>query len=136
MAAMQACCRQEYEIVARRTPAEAVILVENTSSNLTSPAVYRKYSLPQVRDFVAATQRHGKKAILHMCGRLKDLLPEIRETGLDGIHGLTPPPFGDTTFQEASVPEVRRFSPGDRGGPANPRDILPPAVAIPRLVVC
>ena len=101
MEAMQHCRRQEYEITARRMPALALILVENTSTTMISPSVYRTYSLPQVRDFVEAAHRHGKRAILHMCGHLKDLLPVIRETGFDGVNGLTPPSIGDTHFEEA-----------------------------------
>lgn len=100
LAAMHACRLQEYEILARRTLAEVVIPVENTSSSLISPAVYRKYSLPQLKDFVRVAHRHKKKAVLHMCGLLKNLLPVIRETGLDGINALTPPPFGDVRFEE------------------------------------
>jgi len=98
---MHACRLGEYEILARRTEAVAVIAVENTSSTMISPDVYRQYSLPQVRDFVDVMHQHGKKAILHMCGHLKALLPAIGETGLDGIHALTPPPVGDVPFEEA-----------------------------------
>ena len=48
---------REYEILARRTPAEVVIPVENTSSTAISPTLYRTYSLPQIRDYVDAL--HG-----------------------------------------------------------------------------
>ncbi|MBM4038475.1 MAG: hypothetical protein FJ290_08170, partial [Planctomycetes bacterium] len=99
--AMHACRMQEYEIVARRSPAPALMPVENTSTTLISPALYRRYSLPQLRDFCCACHRHGKKAILHMCGHLKALLPELAETGLDGMNALTPPPVGDLPFEQA-----------------------------------
>jgi len=98
---MHACRMQEYQIVARRWPAAAMIPVENTSTSLISPALYRRYSLPQIRDFVRVAHAHGRKAILHMCGLLRGLLPELAETGLDGIHALTPPPVGDVGFEEA-----------------------------------
>lgn len=93
--------RHEYEILARRTPAEAVIPVENTSSTLTSPTIYERYSLPQVHDYADILHRRGKKLVLHMCGLLKDLLPLIRRAGPDGYNGLTPPPVGDTSFEHA-----------------------------------
>jgi hypothetical protein len=99
--AMHACRRQEYGILARRTSAPAVIAVENTSSTLTSPDIYRRYSLPHLRDFVDIMHAHGIRAILHMCGHLKHLLTAIQETGLDGINGLTPPPTGDTNVEQA-----------------------------------
>ncbi len=91
---------REYEILARRTTAEVVIPVENTSSMAISPALYRDYSLPQIRDYVEVLHQHGKKAVLHMCGHLKALLPTIRETGLDGINAATPPPVGATYYED------------------------------------
>ncbi len=95
------CRKREYEFFASRTPGPAVIALENTSSTLTSPAIYRKYSLGHMQDFVNIMHRYGKKAVIHMCGLLKNLLPSIKETGLDGINGLTPPPIGDTPFELA-----------------------------------
>lgn len=91
----------EYEIVTRRTPAEVVIPVENTSSTLTSPAVYERFSLPQMSDYVNIAHRNGKKIVFHMCGCLKALLPIIRRTGLDGYNAMTPPTVGDTSFEYA-----------------------------------
>jgi len=87
--------------VARRTLAPAVMPVENTSSTLIGPAMYERLSLPQISDFIAVMHRHGKKAVLHMCGHLKALLPAIKKTELDGINGLTPPPVGSATYEEA-----------------------------------
>lgn len=98
--AMHQARLQEYEITARRTSAPLLIPVENTSSTLISPALYRRYSLPQLRDYIDICHRHGKLAILHMCGLLTHLLPVIRETGLDGVNAATPPPHGDTTIED------------------------------------
>lgn len=89
-----------YEILARRTPAPAIMAMENTSTTMISPAVYRKYSLPQIRDYVKVIHEQGKLAALHMCGLLKGLLPLIRETGLDAINALTEPPLGDIYMSE------------------------------------
>jgi hypothetical protein len=100
LAIMHAKRMREYEILARRTSADVVIPVENTSSTLISPSLYRQYSLPQIRDYVDVLHQHGKKAVLHMCGHLKALLPAIRETDLDGIHAVTPPPVGTTYHEE------------------------------------
>ncbi|MCE5238010.1 hypothetical protein LLH23_05915 [bacterium] len=99
--AMQQARLQEWEIVARCSPARALIPVENTSSTMISPALYRRYSLPQLRAVVDVCHAHGKLVIFHMCGHLRDLLPIIRETGLDGAHATTPPPHGDTTLEQA-----------------------------------
>jgi uroporphyrinogen-III decarboxylase len=101
LAAMQRSRVQEYEILARRTAAPAVIPVENTSTTLTSPRMYREWSLPQIARYAEVLHGRGKKIILHMCGRLKGLLPVLGETGLDGINGLTPPRVGDVPYEEA-----------------------------------
>ena len=100
IAAIHAKRRVEYEIVALRTPADVIIPVENTSSNLTSPAIYERYTLPHIAAYVEICHRRGKKAVLHMCGRLAALLDVIARTGLDGINALTPPPTGDVTVED------------------------------------
>lgn len=100
-AVMHRCRLQEYEIYAEKMPGNIMISVENTSSTSISPSIYQKYSVPQIRDFVNITYKYNKKAIIHMCGLLKNLLPVIKETGLDGINALTPPPVGDTSPEEA-----------------------------------
>jgi hypothetical protein len=96
----QARC-QEYEATAARVPAPGLIAVENTSTRLISPALYRQYSLPQIRDYAGICHRHGTRLVLHMCGHLRDLLPLLPETGADAINALTPPPVGDTTVEMA-----------------------------------
>jgi hypothetical protein len=82
-------------------PADVVILCENTSTHYISPEVYYKYNGPHVRDFVDAVHAAGKTAVIHMCGHVRNILDLIRETGLDGIHALTPPPTGDTPWELA-----------------------------------
>ena len=36
-----------------------------------------------------------------MCGHVRDLLQDFKQTGMDGIHALTPPPVGNTPWDEA-----------------------------------
>ena len=52
LAVMHAKRLREYDILARRTTAEVVIPVENTSSALISSRAVSAYSLPQIRDYV------------------------------------------------------------------------------------
>jgi uroporphyrinogen-III decarboxylase len=61
----------------------------------------RKYNGPHVRDFVEICHSKGKIAIIHMCGHVRNILYQIKDTGLDGIHALTPPPTGDTPWEMA-----------------------------------
>jgi len=82
-------------------PWDSVTLVENTSTYYISPGIYRRYNMPHQRDFVDAIKPSGKTAILHMCGHVRGILDLIEETGCDGIHALTPPPTGNTPWEEA-----------------------------------
>jgi hypothetical protein len=101
MEVMQARWVESLDLLCRKTPAEIIISAENTSTTLISPAIYHQYSLPHLAEFVRVVHSHQKKAVLHMCGWIKHLLGDIRETDLDGVHALTPPTIGDTPFDEA-----------------------------------
>jgi len=90
-----------YEFSAKLMPYEAFIAIENTSTTLVSPEMYRKYSMGHIRDFSDVMHKYGKKAIIHMCGLVNNLLDEFRETGMDGIHALTEPPIGNCRFERA-----------------------------------
>jgi len=89
-----------FEILAQG-PCDVIILCENTSTFYISPDVYRKYNGQHVHDFVEICHSAGKIAIIHMCGHVKNILHLIKDTGLDGIHALTPPPTGDTHWELA-----------------------------------
>jgi len=71
---------------------------ENTSASLISPAFYREHTVPHVRAYADLAHQHGKRFIAHMCGLLNALLDCFPETGMDGIHAVTPPPIGDTHY--------------------------------------
>jgi hypothetical protein len=98
--AIHACLIEAFDIIAAG-PWESANLAENTSTFYISPRVYEQYNMPHQRDFVSRVKAHGKVALLHMCGHVHALLPLIKETGCDGIHFLTPPPTGDTPWEDA-----------------------------------
>lgn len=98
---MHRCKLLEYEYVARNMPFEMIIPIENTSTAMISPEIYRKYSMQHMRDFSDIVHRYGKKSVIHMCGHIGHLLDEIKETNLDGIHALTEAPVGDCPFDKA-----------------------------------
>lgn len=82
-------------------PCDVAVLCENTSTYYISPDIYRRYNGRHVKDFCDIVHAAGKTAIIHMCGHVKNILKDIRQTGLDGVHALTPPPTGDTPFDLA-----------------------------------
>jgi hypothetical protein len=91
--------KEGYEVMAE-SPTEVQCIVENTDVNLVSPKIYEAYSLKHVKDFVDIMHAHGKRAFVHMCGKINALLPLIGRTGLDGIDSLTPSPTGDVDFKD------------------------------------
>jgi hypothetical protein len=82
-------------------PWDSVTLVENTSTYYISPDIYARYNMPHQRDFVRILKSKGKTALIHMCGHVKSILDLIKETKCDGIHTLTPPPTGNTPWEDA-----------------------------------
>ena len=97
-----------YEIVSG-APGDVVRSFEDTSTTLISPAMYRRWCLRQLQEYRDICHAHGKLFVPHMCGYLRGLLGDLRETGLDGIEAVTPPPLGDTplsTARNALGPEV------------------------------
>jgi len=86
----------EYYELAAEAPGEVVRSFEDTSTTLISPQLYRRYCLRQLQDYRDICRARGKLFVPHMCGLLKGLLSELRDTALDGIEAVTPPPLGDT----------------------------------------
>lgn len=93
----QSLMAQKYSVM-QKVPSDGFYQGENTTTAMISPPYYQKYGVPQVKQFVDAAREVGKRAIVHMCGHLYDLIPMVKETGIDGIHALTPAPIGNTSF--------------------------------------
>ena len=70
-----------------------------TSTSLISPNQYRTYCKPHLAAYLKILRDAGRLSVLHMCGLLRNLLPLLARTGMDGINALTPPPFGDCPFE-------------------------------------
>lgn len=58
-------------------PGGGLLLGENTSTAMISPAKYRALSLPGLRRQAELVHGHGKRLRLHMCGHLRNLLAEL-----------------------------------------------------------
>ena len=93
----QAMCRR-LEIIVDRSPYPVVYSVENTSTTLISPALFRQYCHRHLVEYGRITRQAGKLHLLHMCGKLKLLLPDIATLQADGIEAFTSPPVGNTTL--------------------------------------
>lgn len=54
------------------------------------PALWRRYIKPRKAAMIAQVHRAGKKAVMHCCGSVMEIMPEIVEIGLDGLQSLQP----------------------------------------------
>jgi len=54
------------------------------SGSLIGPAMYGRFVLPYQQDLFAAIRRQRALSLLHVCGNITPLLPEIAQSGADG----------------------------------------------------
>ena len=94
---------KEYYHIACRAPGPVVRPMEDTSTMLTSPAMYRQWALDHLKDYAAICHQHGKLFIVHMCGHLADMVDLIAEVSVVRIAAITP---GTTGM--ADLPTLRR----------------------------
>ena len=106
-AEMEDLCRrilaknEEAYAIAMASPAEVLLTGENTNSDFESPALFRRWAFPTFQRASELAHAAGKLHWVHACGKLKVLLPQFREAGIDGVESLTPPPYADTQLWEA-----------------------------------
>jgi uroporphyrinogen-III decarboxylase len=86
---------------AAQTNIEVLRCTEDLDTNLISPTLFKKYSVPVLTKYAQICHDHNKILLLHMCGHIRDLLPLIKETGVDAIHCLCPPKTGNTPLKLA-----------------------------------
>jgi uroporphyrinogen-III decarboxylase len=89
---------RRVELASEVSPADMLYLVENTSTTLVSPEQYRQYWFPQMHEYAGITSRAGRNLILHMCGHLKAILPELGQLPAQGFEAFTSPTVGNTTL--------------------------------------
>jgi uroporphyrinogen-III decarboxylase len=93
--------RRYVEAVAA-SPAQVVIQYENTSSTLLSPHHFRHYCLPLLNEHADILAAAGKIFLVHMCGKLRAFVDDIRQGRFDGISDIPPPSTGDLPLDEAA----------------------------------
>ena len=101
--AMHSSLLRKTHVAAAHSTADAFYFVENTSSTLISPQQYRDYCLPHLRACTEVMQAAGKRVILHMCGHLKKLLPDIGTLPVAAFEAFTSPTLGNTTLLDGRM---------------------------------
>ncbi|MCJ7551082.1 MAG: hypothetical protein MUQ30_15515 [Anaerolineae bacterium] len=97
-AAIHRVLLQKAQLLAEHSPSDALYMIENTSTTLISPRQYRRYCVPHVTAYGEVTHRYDRVLVLHMCGKLKRLLPDLASLPAEGCEAFTAPPLGSTTL--------------------------------------
>ena len=96
--AVQSVLLRQADIALRLCPAELFYLTENTSTSLVSPEQYRRLWFPHIEAVARRARDAGKLMVLHMCGLLKDLLPDLEKLPVAAFEAFTSPTLGNTTL--------------------------------------
>ncbi len=91
------------EQIARHTPADVIVSVENTSTTLTSPQQFERHCYRHLCDTGRAIEAAGKMHELHMCGHTLVLLETIDTIPAASIEAYTSPTLGNTRLADGRV---------------------------------
>ena len=92
--------KREYRILAQ-SPAPIIVSGEDTSTTLTSPEYMSRWEFPALNEFSDILHQAGKIHMVHMCGKLQNVLDLLVDCRFDGIHDAAPEPTGDLHFGKA-----------------------------------
>lgn len=81
-------------------PTEVLIVSDNLSSDVQSPAWFQRYSAAHYRKIAQIAHDNGKVLSVHIDGRLRGLLRAAADCGIDGADAVTPAPWGDLTPEQ------------------------------------
>ena len=84
----------------RGKPVTELCFGDNMHQDLCPPPYFRKYMIPFFQRVIPTIHEMGMYATSHWDGFIKQLLPLVKETGLDGLECVTPLPQGDVTLEE------------------------------------
>jgi len=90
---------RRFDLV-RKTPFRVVNFGDNIDEGLCSPPLFQRYMLPYYQLRTKELHNVGKFCTSHWDGRIRQLLPLVQETGLDGLECVPPKPQGNVTLEE------------------------------------
>ncbi len=84
----------------KKTPFKIVNFGDNIDEGLCSPPTFKRYMLPYYRRRTKELHEAGKICTSHWDGKVRQILPFMQETGLDGLECVPPEPQGNVTIEE------------------------------------
>ena len=90
--------KRKTELKAQHSVADMLAFIENTSTTLISPSQYRRHCSRHIQDYAEICRKHDRKLALHMCGHLRDILPDLATVGAQVFEAFTSPTVGNTSL--------------------------------------
>lgn len=87
--------------ISAKSSADGFIFWEDSSTTNISPGFFSKYTAPEINQWGALLHDNNKLLIHHACGHLKNLLPLMRNTNIDMVESMSPPPTGNIEIKDA-----------------------------------
>lgn len=53
-----------------------------------SPEMFRRFVMPGFKKFIEVSKKYNKKVLLHSCGSIHRIIPDLIEAGVDAIHPI------------------------------------------------
>ncbi|OPZ30656.1 MAG: methylcobalamin:coenzyme M methyltransferase [Lentisphaerae bacterium ADurb.BinA184] len=97
-AAIHAGLVRKAQVMAEKNPADVFYMTENTSTTLISPDQFRRHCLRHLTEYGRILDAAGRPLVLHMCGHLKALLPDLAKVPARAFEAFTSPTLGNTTL--------------------------------------
>jgi hypothetical protein len=100
--------KRTTELKAEHSVADMLAFIENTSTTLISPTQYRTYCAKHIGEYSQICREHDRILALHMCGHLRDILPDLATVGANVFEAFTSPTVGNTPLAmgRKACPEV------------------------------
>lgn len=96
--AMHRVLVEKARLLCEHSPADVLYMVENTSTALISPSQYQRYCARHIGEYARLTTAAERNLILHMCGHLKALLPDLARIPAQAFEAFTSPTLGNTSL--------------------------------------
>ncbi len=77
-----------------------VEFADGVTAEMTNPKLFAKYLVPALQRYTDLYHAQGKKVGSHFDGELRQLLRQLKDTGLDVIESVSPAPLTQCTFDE------------------------------------
>lgn len=91
---------EQYELIARYSPAHVVVMWEDVTTNNVSRYMVEKHVVPVIKRYAEICHKYGKILVMHNCGKIRAIMDLFPEMDIDAIDWCSPSPVGDITYSE------------------------------------